>query len=155
MGGIVGMAICNDRRWPETYRVMGLKGMELMLLGYNTPAINGWAMVHSAPEPEHLRQFHNQLVLQAGAYQNSTWVVAAAKAGIEEGCSLIGGSCIVAPTGEIVALARSVADELIVADCDLSLCTYGKETTFAFAKHRRIEHYGLIASQTGVVEPPA
>lgn len=154
MGGIVGMAICNDRRWPETYRVMGLKGMELLLLGYNTPAINGWAMVHSAPEPEHLRQFHNHLVMQAGAYQNSTWVVAAAKAGIEEGCSLIGGSCIVAPTGEIVALARSVADELIVADCDLSLCTYGKETTFAFAKHRRIEHYGLIASQTGVVEPP-
>jgi len=92
-------------------------------------------------------------VMQAGAYQNSTWVVAAAKAGIEEGCSLIGGSCIVAPTGEIVALARSVADELIVADCDLSLCAYGKETTFAFAKHRRIEHYGLIASQTGVVEP--
>jgi hypothetical protein len=27
------------------------------------------------------------------------------------------------------------------------------ETTFAFSKHRRIEHYGLIASQTGVVEP--
>jgi predicted amidohydrolase len=25
-GGIIGMAICNDRRWPETYRVMGLQG---------------------------------------------------------------------------------------------------------------------------------
>src|ERR1700751_5455094 len=23
-GGVIGMAICNDRRWPETYRVMGL-----------------------------------------------------------------------------------------------------------------------------------
>jgi predicted amidohydrolase len=153
MGGILGMAICNDRRWPETYRVMGLKGVEMLVLGYNTPAINGSALVHSAPEPEHLRQFHNHLVMQAGAYQNSTWVVATAKAGFEEGCSLIGGSCIVAPTGEIVALARSVADELIVADCDLSLCTYGKETVFAFAKHRRIEHYGLIANQTGMVAP--
>ena len=153
MGGILGMAICNDRRWPETYRVMGLKGMEMLVLGYNTPAINGSALVHSAPEPEHLRQFHNHLVLQAGAYQNSTWVVATAKAGFEEGCQLIGGSCIVAPTGEIVALARTVGDELIVADCDLSLCTYGKETVFAFSKHRRIEHYGLIASQTGTIEP--
>jgi N-carbamoyl-D-amino-acid hydrolase len=153
MGGILGMAICNDRRWPETYRVMGLKGMEMLVLGYNTPAINGSALVHSAPEPEHLRQFHNHLVLQAGAYQNSTWVIATAKAGFEEGCQLIGGSCIVAPTGEIVALARTVGDELIVADCDLSLCTYGKETVFAFSKHRRIEHYGLIASQTGVIEP--
>jgi len=37
MGGIVGMCICNDRRWPETYRVMGLQGVELIVLGYNTP----------------------------------------------------------------------------------------------------------------------
>jgi predicted amidohydrolase len=154
MGGIMGMCICNDRRWPETYRVMGLKGVELLMLGYNTPAINAWAMVHSAPEPEHLRMFHNHIVMQAGAYQNSTWVVAVAKAGIEEGCSLIGGSCIIAPTGEIVALARGVDDELIVADCDLALCKYGKDTVFNFAKHRRIEHYGLISSQTGVTEPP-
>ena len=58
-----------------------------------------------------------------------------------------------APTGEIVALARGVDDELVTYDCDLSLCTYGKETTFAFAKHRRIEHYGRIATQVGVVEP--
>ncbi len=154
MGGILGMCICNDRRWPETFRVMGLQGVELVMLGYNTPAFNAWAAVHSEPEPEHLRQFHNHLSMQAGAYQNSTWVVGTAKAGMEENCSLIGGTCIIAPTGEIVALARTVSDELITYDCDLSLCTYGKDTTFAFAKHRRIEHYGLIASQTGVIEPP-
>ena len=28
-GGIIGMCICNDRRWPETYRVMGLQGVEM------------------------------------------------------------------------------------------------------------------------------
>jgi N-carbamoyl-D-amino-acid hydrolase len=38
LGGIVGMCICNDRRWPETYRVMGLQGVELIVLGYNTPS---------------------------------------------------------------------------------------------------------------------
>ena len=26
-GGIMGMAICNDRRWPETYRVLSLQGL--------------------------------------------------------------------------------------------------------------------------------
>src|SRR5712675_490543 len=54
-GGIFGMAICNDRRWPETYRVMGLQGVEMVLLGYNTP-------VHNPPSPEHdhLAHFHNQ-----------------------------------------------------------------------------------------------
>ncbi|HJL82388.1 MAG TPA: nitrilase-related carbon-nitrogen hydrolase, partial [Acidimicrobiales bacterium] len=36
-GGVVGMAICNDRRWPETYRVLGLQGCEMALIGYNTP----------------------------------------------------------------------------------------------------------------------
>ena len=36
-GGIVGMCICNDRRWAETYRVMALKGAEIIVLGYNTP----------------------------------------------------------------------------------------------------------------------
>ena len=35
--GIFGMAICNDRRWVETYRVMGLKGVELVSVGYNPP----------------------------------------------------------------------------------------------------------------------
>src|ERR1043165_8220048 len=40
MGGVMGMCICNDRRWPETYRVMGLQGVEMVVLGYNTPAVN-------------------------------------------------------------------------------------------------------------------
>ncbi|MGQ0662393.1 MAG: N-carbamoyl-D-amino-acid hydrolase [Pseudomonadota bacterium] len=154
-GAVVGMCICNDRRWSETYRVMGLQGVELVLLGYNTPQINGSVLVRTgADEPAHLRMFHNHLVMQAGAYENSTFVVGVAKAGMEEGSELIGGSCIIAPSGEIVAIALSQADELIVADLDLELTVVGKETIFNFAKHRRIEHYGLIATQTGAVPPP-
>ena len=86
-GGIVGMAICNDRRWPETYRVMGLQGVEMVVLGYNTP-------VHNPPAPEHdnLAHFHNELVMQAGAYQNGCFVVGVAKAGDEDGVRQIGNS---------------------------------------------------------------
>lgn len=148
-GGIMGMAICNDRRWPETYRVMSLKGAEVIMLGYNTPDVNT-----SAFEPNHLRMFHNHLVMQASAYQNSCFVIGTAKAGMEDGCMLIGGSCIIQPSGEIVALASTVADELITSACDLDLARMGKETVFNFAKHRRVEHYGIIASQTGVELPP-
>lgn len=147
-GGIMGMGICNDRRWPETYRVMGLKGVELVMFGYNTPDRNT-----AAPEPNHLRMFHNHLVMQAGAYQNSCFVVGTAKAGIEDNCMLIGGTCIIQPSGEIIALASSLEDELIVARCDLDLAKMGKETIFNFAKHRRIEHYEIIANQTGVIVP--
>jgi predicted amidohydrolase len=150
MGGILGMCICNDRRWPETYRVMGLQGVEMIVLGYNTPSVNS-----QRPEegPEQ-RMFQHKLSLQAGAYQNATFVVAAAKAGVEDGHHMIGGSMIVDPNGEILAQAETEDDELVIADCDLDATVFGKQTVFDFARHRRPEHYGRITSQTGVVPPP-
>lgn len=144
-GGVMGMCICNDRRWPETFRVMGLQGVELVMLGYNTP-------VHYPPAPEHdhLQDFHNHLVMQAGAYQNGTWVVGVAKAGNEEGCDLIGGSCIIAPTGEIVAECKTLGDELIVHECDLERCREIQANIFDFAQHREPENYQLITDTKGV-----
>jgi predicted amidohydrolase len=135
----LGMCICNDRRWPETYRMLGLQGVEIVLLGYNTP-------VHypRAPELDHLQDFHNHLSLQAGAYQNGTWVAAAAKAGCEENCDMIGGSCIVSPSGEIVIRCETLADELITWNCDLDLCQTIQNNIFNFALHREPENYGLI-----------
>ncbi len=148
LGGIMGMCICNDRRWPETFRVMGLQGVEMVVLGYNTPTTNS-----ESDEPPHLRSFHNALSMQAGAYQNSTWVIGVAKAGREDGHDLMGGTAIIAPTGEIVAQCHTLGDELVVADCDLDECAFGKQTVFDFARHRRIEHYGRITAQTGVILP--
>ena len=148
-GGILGMCICNDRRWPETYRVMGLRGVEMVLLGYNTPETN----IHHR-EPAHLRMFHHRLSLQAGAYQNATWVVAAAKAGAEDGQRLIGGSAIVAPDGQIAARSSTEGDELVVSDCDLDLGADLKRHVFDFGRHRRVEHYGLITEQTAARPPP-
>ena len=148
-GGLMGMCICNDRRWPETYRVMGLQGVEMVLLGYNTP-------VHNPPAPEHdlLANFHNQLSMQAGAYHNGTWVVGVAKCGREEGCDMIGQSQIIAPSGETVAMCTTLGDELCVARCDLDLTRSYKETTFNFARHRRPEHYRMIVDRTGALPPP-
>ena len=141
MGGRIGMCICNDRRWPETYRVMGLQGAELIMLGYNTPG-------HYPPLPahDHLNHFHNHLVMQSGAYQNGCWVVGVAKCGIEEGCMLIGQSCIIAPTGEIAAMCTTVEDELAIAEVDLDRCREIREHIFDFALHRQPQHYGPIAA---------
>lgn len=147
--GVIGMCICNDRRWPETYRVMGLQGVEMVVLGYNTPD----STIHHG-QPVHHKMFHHMLSIQAGAYQNGTWVVATAKAGFEDGHGLIGGTAIVAPTGEVVAQAVSIDDEVVVYNCDLDLGKDIKENIFNFDEHRRIEHYGLITSQTGVTPPP-
>jgi N-carbamoyl-D-amino-acid hydrolase len=148
MGGIMGMAICNDRRWPETYRVMGLQGVEMVMLGYNTP------FGHLNQQPmDSLTLFHNHLSLQAGAYQNATWVVGTAKCGNEEGSSMGGQSVIVAPSGEIVAQAVTVEDEVITAKCDLDMGRIYKETVFNFALHRRPEAYTLITERAGAILP--
>jgi predicted amidohydrolase len=142
LGGLVGMAICNDRRWPETYRVLGLQGVELVLVGYNTP-------VHYAPDPtqDRLAAFHNNLVMASGAYQNGTWVVGVAKGGVEEGVDSLADSQIIAPSGEVVARATTAADEVVIATCDLDLCASYKNTLFDFKRYRRPEMYGLITDE--------
>ena len=148
MGGVIGMCICNDRRWPETYRVLALRGAEMVLLGYNTPD-----HIPEHPQLDHLVGFQHRLSMQAGAYQNGCWVVGVAKAGVEEGVSQIGQTAIIAPSGEIVALSSSLADELLVCRCDLDLVKPYKESLFHFGQHRRVEHYGPITSQAGATPP--
>jgi hypothetical protein len=146
LGGVLGMCICNDRRWPETYRVMGLQGVEMVVLGFNTPSVNS----QRGGEALDRRMFHHKLSIQAGAYQNSTWVIAVAKAGTEDGHHLMGGTCIVNPDGEIVAELEGEDDGILVHDCDLDATRFGKDTIFDFTRHRRVEHYGRITSQVGV-----
>ena len=80
--------------------------------------------------------------------------MAAAKAGIEDGAGLIGSSVIVDPDGRIVQQAKTKEDELLVHDCDLDRCKHGKENMFAFARHRRPQHYGISTAQAGVTPPP-
>lgn len=147
--GIMGMCICNDRRWPETYRVMGLQGVEMVMLGYNTPYDHtGHRDIDS------LTQFHNHLSMQSGAYQNSTWVVGTAKCGVEEGSNMVGQSVVIAPSGEIVAMCSTLEDEVITANCDLDLGKRYRETIFDFARHREPDSYRLIVEQKGSIPPP-
>jgi len=150
-GGVMGMCICNDRRWPETYRVMALQGVELIMVGYNTGAtrmvIEGNQRVK---EPSHLATEQNMLVMRAGAYQNCCWVVGVAKAGAEEDSDFLGDTCIIAPTGDVAAKAVGLGDEVIVADCDLAAGDFNRRSIFNFEANRQLQHYGLITSQKGV-----
>ncbi len=145
-GGRIGMMICNDRRWPESYRVMGLQGVEMILCGYNTP-------LQYIPDPSQdpLQGFHNALVMQSGAYQNGTFVVGVAKGGVEEGVDSLAESSIIAPSGELLAKTVTSDDELVTAVCDLDWCNNYKNTLFNFDRYRRPEVYGRITGQRGTV----
>ncbi|CAG5179495.1 uncharacterized protein ALTATR162_LOCUS9314 [Alternaria atra] len=156
---IFGMMICNDRRWAEAWRCLGLQGVEIVLVGFNTP---GFApqMWGASPDvsPQEARAeaiFHHKLVMQAHSYTNACFSVSAARCGLDDGkYDLVGGSTIVGPDGKIIAESKTEEDEVIVADCDLDQCLPGKTRTFDFARHRRTEHYGVLTAQTGVIEPP-
>lgn len=148
---VLGMLICNDRRWPEGWRVYGLQGVELMMIGYNSAAYDPMG---GTTESAELRTFHSTMAVQANAYMNATWAISVAKAGDEDGSGLIGGSCIIDPNGQVVAQARTLGDEVIVADVDFDACRQGKEKMFNFAAHRRPQWYRAIVDQVGAVPPP-
>jgi len=147
---ITGMLICNDRRWPEAFRVLALQGAEIVALGFNTPTEN----LHY-PEPPALRVHHHLIMAQAMAFQNATWLVETAKCGFEDGFRMFGHSLIVAPTGEIAVKSGTEEDEVIFFNADIDLATNLKRTMFNFAAHRRPEHYRMIVERVGAEVTPA
>ncbi len=126
----VGIAICQDRRFPESYRSLGILGAEIVLIGYNTPL---------SPLALDL----NELVMRAGAYQNNLFVIGVAKAGLEDGVEFIAGSCVITPMGQVIAKAASSADELVAARIDLDQMIPARKR-WNFLGRRHPEHYGLL-----------
>ena len=86
---------------------------------------------------------HNELVMRAGAYENSLFVVGCAKAGVEDGVEFIAGSAIVNPLGEVVAQAGTTGDELVAARIDLDQMIPARKRWNFFGR-RHPEHYGKL-----------
>lgn len=156
-GPIVGQLICNDRRWCETWRVLGLQGTEIVLIGYNTPAASKWldGVDTKEQDPEKLAAYHNDICLEYNTYANCCFSICSARCGLDDGkFGLVGGSTIIDPNGLILAKAKMTGDELIHATIDLDQCYGSRERVFNFAKHRRPDQYRLICDQKGVIVPP-
>jgi N-carbamoyl-D-amino-acid hydrolase len=139
VGAKVGVAICQDRRYPESYRALALQGAEIILIGYNTP-ISALALDL------------NELCMRAGAYANLCFVVGVAKAGIEDGVELIAGSCIIDPQGQVLAKAATRGDELIVARIDFEQMGPLRKR-WNFLGRRQPQHYGEMLKPVTEKEP--
>lgn len=145
---VLGMMICNDRRWPEAWRMYGLQGAELIMCGFNTP---GWApdlygaRAMTMGEAWEEAYFHHKLVMEANSYMNACYSISSARAGNDDGkYGLIGGSGIVNPQGHTIAQAKGDGDELVVAEIDLDACRQGKEKVRNFlpmkSLHNKADH---------------
>ena len=150
-GGIVGLLICNDRRWPETYRVLGLQGVELILIGYNTP-------IHYAPDPgqDRLAGLPQQPGHGGGRLPERHVGGRRGQGRGRGGRRLAGREPDHRPVGRGRGPGRRpTATRSSWPTCDLDACAKYKRTLFDFDRYRMIEHYGRITSQRGVDPPRA
>ena len=128
------MCICNDLRWPDRYRVLALRVCQVVTFAYNTPKHYPLALEHA-----HLIEFRNDLCMQAGAYANGLWVIAFAKADLEDNCQLFGRRRIISPKVDIVAEATTTEDKPVIVQIDLESCRLLKENILNFDLHREPE----------------
>jgi predicted amidohydrolase len=127
----VGVQICYDRRFPESFRALGVNGAEIICTPYNTPAFDG--DVEKGVDA-------SDMCIRSAAYYNGCFAIGVGKGGVENGVRFIGGSFIAGPSGEVLARAASDGDELVAATVDLEEITTPRKTA-----DRRPAEYAVLA----------
>jgi predicted amidohydrolase len=106
----LGIVICNDSNHAGLARLMAAKGATALFV----PTNNGLPPARASAEL--VAQSRNVDI--ATAVENSMWVVRADVAGRTGALVSYGSSGIVDPDGEVVQSARSLSEDLIVAEID-------------------------------------
>ncbi|CAO3422100.1 N-carbamoylputrescine amidase [Azospirillum doebereinerae] len=144
----VGCAICWDQWFPETARIMALKGAEILL--YPTA-------IGSEPQDAGIdSQGHWTRVMQGHAGANLMPLVASNRIGREEGetCGITfyGSSFIAGPQGEIVAQADRDSRSVLTATFDLDRLA-AQRASWGVFRDRRPELYGALLTLDGETTP--
>jgi predicted amidohydrolase len=121
-GIVVGMSVCYDVRFPELYRILTLRGAEILVI----PAAFTLATTRD----------HWETLLRARAIENQCFVVAPNQIGAHPPGDRSGGrSLIVDPWGLPLAMA-SDTETAIVAELDLSRLRAIRQTLPSLANRR-------------------
>jgi N-carbamoylputrescine amidase len=143
--GRVGAGICWDQWFPESARVMALKGAELLL--YPT-AIGS----EPPPAPPVDSRLHWQRTQQGHAAANLMPLVAANRFGIEQSrqntaiaVRFYGSSFIADASGALVAEASQEAEAVLTATFDLAALRRARDHWFVF-RDRRPDLYGTLVT---------
>jgi N-carbamoylputrescine amidase len=110
--GRIGVFICYDGWFPESYRLCALQGADIVCIPTN------WVPI---PGQDAKREAMANILCMAAAHANSMFVAAADRVGVERGQPFIGQSVIVSYTGwPIAGPASPDHEEIIYAEANLA-----------------------------------
>ena len=101
--GNIGLCICYDLFFPEVCRLTRLKGAQLIVVISASPAV---------------RKNYFEVLTTARALENTTFLAYVNRVGVEDGLQFWGGSRLIGPTGDLLAIAKYDKEDLVV--CDLN-----------------------------------
>lgn len=136
--GCLGVAVCWDQWYPETARLMALRGAEILLF----PTAIGW-LVEERDQFGVTQHDSWETSMRAHAIANGCFVGAANRVGLEGGIQFWGASFVANPNGTILHRASHEQEEIVLVECDLSSIDTIR-THWPFLRDRRVDAYSDI-----------
>ena len=141
-----GTLICYDSAFCESWRVLALKGAEMILLPHAGRSGPG-KRITPAKQIESLRRRLKELPGDNGVHAKSNGVFAVYGNQVDfNGHSTHhGGAYVLDPLGQVLKASRaSLSDQMIVADMNSDLASRARRQTNYILKKRRPEVYGKV-----------
>ncbi|MDR0370727.1 MAG: carbon-nitrogen hydrolase [Prevotellaceae bacterium] len=146
--GNLGVLICWDQWYPEAARLMAMSGAELLIY----PTAIGWESADSDEEKQ--RQKEAWIISQRGhAIANGLHVISCNRtghesdpSGVTNGIQFWGNSFVSGPQGEILAMADSKNDEILIVDIDTKK-TETVRRIWPFFRDRRIDAFSDLTKR--------
>jgi predicted amidohydrolase len=103
--GNIGLTICYDVFFPEVFRLLRLKGAQLIVCISASPAI---------------RKGYFEILTAARALENTAYLAYVNLSGIEDGLQFWGGSRLVSPTGDVLNKAKYDSEDFVICEVDFA-----------------------------------
>ena len=132
--GMIGIAICYDRHYPEYMRALALGGADLVVVP-QAGSVGEW--------PEGLYEGE----MRVAAFQNGYYVALCNRVGSEEKLTFAGESFVCGPDGTVVARAKPGTDEILYAEVDFAQ-NAASHARQLFLRDRRPELYADWLTRT-------
>jgi omega-amidase len=135
--GRIGINVCYDVRFPEMARVQALAGAEIIVSIWASFVQGGKVPVTSIQERTATR-----------AMENALYFIGCNRSGVEGPRTFYGRSGVAAPSGELIAVSESDAEEVVRAELTSDALAAQRAYLTVF-RDRRPELYGSILLPLG------